>query len=84
MAYNETECSDPWSVAISTNETELLKEIETYFKTTYEISFIDVATKLEDLKLKCFSCDCPTGRKFFVRVDEAFVEILQDENFYLE
>jgi len=85
MVYEETFCANKWSLTYDEqNEAAVLENIEEYFKTTYSIEFKEISLTYEDPGIVCYACHCTSGTRFFIEVDEAFVQILQDENFYLQ
>jgi hypothetical protein len=85
MIYDETFCANEWSTTYDEqNEAAVLEDIEDYFKTTYDLEFKDISLTYQDPGIVCYACSCTSGTKIFVEVDELFVSILQDENFYLE
>lgn len=80
MLYEETQCSDPWTVNQTSSNT-VEEAIIAYFEANHNITMTGVSIKSVNQGMVCAACNCPSGREIQVNVDEKNVSILESEGF---
>ncbi|MCP4522217.1 MAG: hypothetical protein GY827_11080 [Cytophagales bacterium] len=66
--YDQTSCSDPWQS--SQDNSELERSVTKYLRGQGIKVFKSKIDHSNDLEIICLACDCITGTKIIVSVDE--------------
>lgn len=81
LSYLETQCADPWGVANSRSEKEVL--IKNYFA---EKGIIIISLEFVNASnvLVCQACGCNSGRKIIAAIDKNDVDKMKAHGFFEE
>ncbi len=75
----QTQCNDKW---LNGTDEETLKNMTAYLKEKGIIISKAELTKPPQDRVFCAACNCPTGRTYFIKVDQGSEKVLNEEGFY--
>jgi hypothetical protein len=83
MRYDETKCENPWNFNWFAKPTE--EQISGAVKSDLlgkEIAILEIRSTTEKDFISCEACNCPNGRRFYVRVNKSETAKLKVMRFY--
>ena len=83
MCYDETRCENPWNFNwfAKPTEAQILAAIKSNL-TDREINVLQINSFTKKDFISCEACNCPTGKKYYVRVNKSENEKLKTLKFY--
>lgn len=83
MRYDETKCENPWQFNWFQKPTEAqLRGAVKSQLSGQEINILEILSTYEVGFISCEACNCPNGRRYFVRVNKSEIEKLKALKFY--
>jgi len=83
MRYDETKCENPWNFNWFAKPTE--EQISGAVKSDLlgkEIAVLEIRSTTEKDFISCLACNCPNGRRIYVRVNKSETDKLKVMRFY--